>query len=390
MRARMTAWRRAGVRRTAVAAGAVAALLMAGRPAAGQGAVGPDRERAGLGAGVALESYRFAEPARTGIESLMLLSMPFGARAPLLGRSSLEATGAWARARLVHADGRATTLAGPTDTELRLRVPFGRDAATLHGVVVLPTGVERMGEAEAEVAGAIAADLLPFRITHWGAGGGAGLGATYATTLGGFGVGAGASFIIGREFEPVDADSFAYRPGDTYRINIAVDRTLGLRSKAALQVAFQHHGDDAVNGTNLYRAGRRWQAIASYAFAAGANGAAATYAGVMHRGSGTPLTGIALETPAQDLFIAGAAARFAVRGGVLLPAVDARVFRSDDGVGQGWVATAGAAGEWPLGGITAVPSLRARVGHVTVRQGRESGITGVELGLALRLGERVR
>src|SRR5690606_14492215 len=292
--------RRACASAAVVAVTALAALALTGRPAAGQGGVGVDRERAGLGAGVALESYRFAEPAQAGIESLTLLSVPFGARAPLFGRATVEAAGAWARGRLVRADGTDATIAGPTDTELRVRVPFGRDAATLHGVLVLPTGVERLGVAEAEVAGAIAADLLPFRITHWGAGGGAGLGATYARRLGGFGIGAGASVLIGREFEPVDADSFAYRPGDTYRVNIAVDRTVGLRGKAAFQAAFQHHGDDAVNGTNLYRAGRRWEANASYAFAAGASGAAVTYAGVLHRASGTALAGFALETPAQD------------------------------------------------------------------------------------------
>jgi len=374
----------------AVVAAALAALMATGRPAAGQATVGVDRERAGLGAGVALESYRFAEPGQTGIESLELLSVPFGARVPLLGRSSVEATGAWARGRLVRADGTDVTVAGPTDTELRLRVPLGRDAATLHGVVVLPTGVERMGAAQAEVAGAIAADLLPFRITHWGAGGGAGLGATYAAVLGGFGIGAGASFIIGREFEPVEADSFMYRPGDTYRVNIAVNRTVGRRGKAALQAAFQHHGDDAVNGRNLYRAGQRWEALASYAFAAGANGAAVTYAGVLHRGRGTALSGFALETPSQAVFMGGAAARFGMGGWVLLPAVDVRAFRSDDGVGQGWVGTAGASAEWQVGGVVVVPTLRGRVGHVTVRQGRESGITGAEVGLALRLGEVVR
>lgn len=177
--------RRACASAAVVAVTALAALAATCRPVAAQGTVGVDRERAGLGAGVALESYRFAEPAQAGIESLTLLSVPFGARAPLFGRATVEATGAWARGRLVRADGTDATIAGPTDTELRVRVPFGRDAATLHGVLVLPTGVERLGEAEAAVAGAIAADLLPFRISHWGAGGGAGLGATYARRLGG-------------------------------------------------------------------------------------------------------------------------------------------------------------------------------------------------------------
>src|SRR5690606_21928452 len=196
---------------------------------------------------------------------------------------------------------------------------------------------------------------------------------TYAATAGGFGIGAGASFLMAREFEPVDADSFAYRPGDTYRVNIAIDRTLGPRSKAALQLAMQQHGDDQVNGTNLYRAGRRWEVLASFGFAAGASGAGVAYAGMLHRDAGTALVGFALDAPAQDVFVAGAAARFAFAGAVVMPAVDARAFRSDDGIGQGWVASAGASAEWPLGGITAVPTLRARIGHVTVREGQASG-----------------
>ena len=71
---------------------------------------------------------------------------------------------------------------------------------------------------------------------------------------------------------------------------------------------------------------------------------------------------------------------------VFLPGVDARVFRSADGVGQGYATGAGAAMELPLGGITLVPWVRGRFGNVIAREDAESGFSGWDVGLTLRFG----
>src|SRR5690606_33157071 len=63
---------------------------------------------------------------------------------------------------------------------------------------------------------------------------------------GGFALGAGASYLVAREFEPLEVDAFAYRPGNTLSLQVAADRNIGRAGKATLQVAMEHHEEDAL------------------------------------------------------------------------------------------------------------------------------------------------
>jgi len=74
--------------------------------------------------------------------------------------------------------------------------------------------------------------------------------------------------------------------------------------------------------------------------------------------------------------------------GVVVPSVDARVFRSGDGVGQGWLTGLGVSVEMPAGGLMLVPSVRGRFGSVLVREDSQSGITGLELSMTARFQGR--
>lgn len=341
------------------------------------------------GAGATLQSYRFAAPEEVGIETISLLSVPFGARATVLGRTYLEVGTAYARGTLTRSDGRTSEIAGLTDTEVRIGVPLAGDALLLSGVVLLPTGVDGYTAAEADVAGAIAADLLPFRISGWGSGGGAGGGITYARAMGGFGVAMGVTYVATREYEPIASDEpFVYQPGNQLHARLLVDRSLGRAGKVTLQLRTQHRQEDRLAGANLYRAGDRYEAMGSYAFPVGERSSGLFYAGGLHRGAGTALAEIAPEMPAQTLMLAGAGLRVPLGEAVLLPSADLRLLRSEDGVGQGYVGGAGAMAELPVGALTVVPTLRARFGRVLVRQDAESGFTGVDAGITVRFGRR--
>lgn len=360
---------------------AIAMLLSVGSPTVGR-AQAPDVH---AGAGFGFETYRFADAARIGTRSLSLLVTPVAARVPVFGSSSIEIGGAFARGALARSDGSETVLTGLMDTDLRLRIPLAGGNATVQGIVSLPTGKATHTLEEAEIAGAIASDLLPTRISQWGAGGGAGMGLTLAHTLGGFAVGAGASYMVAREFEPLELDAFAYRPGNTLALHLAADRNVGLAGKATVLLSMEHHEEDALNGANLYRAGRRYRMIASYAFAAGARASAVLYAGGQHRDRGRSAVDLVLDVPAQDLVLLGGGMRVPLGRATFTPNLDARLLRSADGTGQGHVTTAGAALEIPLNAsLVAVPSLRARVGNLVLRAGEESAITGLDFGLMLR------
>ena len=64
---------------------------------------------------------------------------------------------------------------------------------------------------------------------------------------------------------------------------------------------------------------------------------------------------------------------------------EGRLFRSEDGVGQGWYGGAGIGLEIPAGRLVVVPTLRGRAGTVVALEDARSRILGGEVGLTLRL-----
>ncbi len=340
------------------------------------------------GAGVAFESYRFGSPDELGVDELSLLTVPLAFSARSTGGTTLDVRGAWAEGTLTRPGAPARSISGITDLEVSLTRTFGADAVVLGLVGVIPTGTSTHDAEEADVAAAIASDLLPFRISSWGTGGGIGGSVAVARRVGTVGLGASVGYVMAGEFEPRAGESVAFQPGDLIRAAAVVDRTLGA-SKLALRLGFQRYGEDALDGTNLFRSGNRYEAIGSYGFPAGARASGIVYAGALHRDRGSYLTGLE-EAPSQDLVVAGAAFRSPVgRGGVWSPSADLRLYRRSDGIGQGYLAGVGASLEWPAGGATLIPSARVRLGSIDAREGSSSGVTGFEGALTVRFG-RVR
>jgi hypothetical protein len=370
---------------TTITTGRLLALALAAAPAAA--AQGADALPWTAGAGVRMESYAFADAERVGIDQVRLFTVPLAAEARVAGRVRLGIAGSFASAALRRADGTESTLAGLTDAEVRLSVPLAGDWMTLTGVAVLPTGKERLSAEEMEVAAVIASDLLPFGISHWGSGGGIGANLTLARRFGAVGLGVSGGYRASREYQAFEGGGPGYRPGDETFLRFAVDGSIG-SGKATLQASAHRYAHDRLDGGNLYRSGDRYQLIGSYAFAGGRRASGVVYAGVLHRENGASLAEPADDVPSQDLFLAGAGARVGIGRGALLPSVDARVFRSADGVGQGYGVGVGASAEVPAGALVLVPSARLRLGNVLVRDDSRSAFTGTELGLTLRRGRR--
>jgi hypothetical protein len=370
-------------------AGRTTVLAMAGLVLLRAGAAA-QTTAAELAPRIGLESYRFGAPAAAGIETLSLLTVEFAAAAAV-GRALIDVSGAYARGSLTRPDGSEASLAGPTDTRVQLAVPIVRDRWTILAIGMLPTGISELSEADAEVAGAIAADLLPFRISNWGSGGGFGIGTTLAGTMGEVGVGIGATYLVGREFDVGNADAFAYRPGNLLAVRAAVDRDVGDAGKLSLQLTFQQSADDQGNGANFFRSGDRYQALVSYAFAAGRNASGLIYGGALHRTTGVFLLDEVTRAPAEDLLMAGGAVRLRAGAMLVQPLAEFRLLRREDGQGQGYLAGVGGSIELPLArGVAFAPTARARFGNVLVRAGQESGFTGFDVGATLRFGTVAR
>jgi hypothetical protein len=338
-----------------------------------------------VGAGVTYESYFFSAAEDVSLDRLSLLTVPLGARIAFTRSIDLEVAGAWAVATAERPDGTSSDVSGPTDTELRLTATFGRGAVALTGIALLPTGSEALTLEEADIAGLIAADVLPFRITNWGTGGGFGASTSFAQGFGEYAAGISVGYVVAREFEPISDDDFTYRPGNQLHVRAAIDRTFGSAGKAALVLTMQRYADDELDGANLFSTGDRYQALGSYAFAAGGRGNGIVYAGYLHRGEGEFDEG-ADVVPAQGLAFGGVGLELPAGRALLQPSVDLRLLRQEDGTGQGYTAGVGGSAEVPAGTITFIPTVRGRFGNVMLRDDAESGFTGVEVGLALRFG----
>jgi hypothetical protein len=336
-------------------------------------------------AGVSVESYRFSDEGAVALRSVLLTTLPFSAGADLHPSVRLQVRGAYASGRMDRPDGSTTTLGSLTDTEIQLEARVGPDRFRMAGIFLLPTGHSRYTAEEADLAGIVAADVLPFRITNWGSGGGFGLHSSLAGTVGPVGLGVSTSYLVGREFEVFSGEDVAFRPGDQLTLALAADRNVGRAGKAALQLRMTRYGEDELAGSNLYRSGLRYQVLGSYAFAAPGYSSALAYAGVMHRSQGTFLS-VPDSVASQNLLTGGAVMRMPFSWGVLVPGLELQALRRSDGTGQGYTATLGGSAERAMGTLMLVPTLRVRFGQVVVFEGARTGFSGLEVGLSTRFG----
>jgi hypothetical protein len=370
----------AGLTRAALAA---AALLAGITPP--QGVLAQPAMAGVSGGGMAqFETYRFSDPDVVALRSISLVSVPLGLRIALPGNFRADVSTAFARGSLERPDGATTTLAGPTDTRMRVGTDALLDGRlSLGSVLVLPTGKDRFSGEEATLAGILAADLLPFGISSWGSGGGIGAEAALSHATGGGTVVIGGSFLVPGEFEAMEGGEFRYRPGTVVQLQAGVDRDVGTASRVSLQAVVQRYGEDALEGQNLFRSGNRVLVLGSWAFPVGPGASSIVWGGVLHRSAGS-----FLETPdtrpSEALFYGGAGLRRGWGTRVLAPSVEVRLLRREGGEDQGVMAGVGTALEIPSGGVLFVASVRARFGEALVRQGASSGLTGVEVGLGLR------
>jgi hypothetical protein len=339
------------------------------------------------GALVGFERYTFAEPDVVGIRDVTLVTLPFAVQPYGTRTVQLLIRGAFAAGHIERADGSRASLTGPTDTEIRLSFSASRIFG-LSTALLLPTGRSTHTAEQAAVAGIMAADLLPFRVSNWGSGGGADASATAVFPAGPLNLGFRVGYQVAREFEPLDEQPFVYRPGNQLYGRVAVDYTVGSSGKASAHVTVQNFSADELDGSNLYQSGNRVQVMGSYAFVAGARSTALIYAGALHR-AGPTVFGTSAQRPTQNLLLAGGGFRVPVSFGVLTPGVDLRVFRSDDGLGQGYAAGFGTAADVRVGsgGVTVVPSLRLRIGRVVISEDAASGLVGLDSGFAVRFGQ---
>jgi hypothetical protein len=336
------------------------------------------------GGGVHLQHFTMSDDEAAGFASVSLLSVPYLARVQVAGPFSAEVSTTWARGSVDRGGGgEAVVVSGLTDSRFRLFADLVPNRVTLMAEVAASTGVDGFDEDEGLLAGILAADLLPFRVSSWGSGGGVGGNLTAFHPMGDIGIGGSLGYTVPGTFNPIADGDFSYRPGSVLSAMGLIDYTQGTAGRYALQLRWDRYGDDEVTGENLFRSGDRLQVRGSYAFGVGLAGSGVVYGGYLHRSEGTFLQQVETR-PAQGLFFAGGGLRRPWGPGVMVPDLELRVHRRDDGVGQGFLGSLGVALEVAAGALQVEPRLRLHGGSVLVREGVRSGVLGGELGVNLR------
>ena len=132
--------------------------LFPGRPAEAQSSTSI------IGGGAAYESYNFRHAEATGIKSLALFTVTFAGRVSLSRALAIELSGNFARCELIRSDGSTATLSGVTNTDVALTATIVPERLHVGVIADLPTGKQKQNEDQAQVAGAVAADLLALHI----------------------------------------------------------------------------------------------------------------------------------------------------------------------------------------------------------------------------------
>lgn len=338
------------------------------------------------GVGAEVQYFSFSDAKSVNMESLSLVTLPFGASVGVGTRLVLGVSGFWARGERRKSNGESLTVQGPTDTQLSATLALGQGRVSLAAVVALPTGHSEHSQDEEDISANIATDLLPFRISNWGSGGGAGVRAIAAERFGGVGAGLSVGYFVAQEFSPRAWEATVYRPGSNLVIRGVLDGNVGRAGRAALQLSFHAFGDDLLDGAGFYRSGNRLQAIGSYAFAVGRRSSGMVYVGGMYRAEGEEIQGLP-PIGAKTLFLGGAGARVRIGGTLLIPTIDLRLLRAEDGVDQGVNVRLGTAAELGVGSTLLVPFARVHVGRLAVIEDiSESSYVGFDLGLGVRFG----
>ncbi|TVP74485.1 MAG: hypothetical protein EA352_10735 [Gemmatimonadales bacterium] len=364
---------------------ALAFLVASSGALAAQVVQDPAGTRAGTEAGLgpSIQYFSFSDGDAAGVESLSLVSLPFAGAVRFADRFRLQVSGGWARGSMERPGGATTELSGLVDTRLRLDADVLPGTLRVSGILGLATGIDGFSAEEADLAGAVAADLLPLMISNWGSGGGGGAAVTALHSSGNTAVALDVGLERAGEFTPSAASPAGYRPGTAFRVGAVVDQVLEDGGKLSLRADIRRFGDGQIDGENVFRSGTRTGATASWAFPAGARSSGLVYGGYRYRSEGTFLLDLD-PRPSQGTVILGGGLRTPAAGGVLTPSAEFRAIRRDDGQDQGWRIGAGTSGEWQAGGAILQPGIRLHLGNARITEGVDSSFTGIDLTLILR------
>ena len=298
--------------------GAVLALAAAGLPAlaSAQGTMGVR-----LQSGLEVRGVSFK--AGLGIKDVSEFAVPFGAIWNASPRLGIDIGVRYASvSRTPEAGGSKETIAGPTDTQLRLAYQVIPDVMVLTVAANLPTGKTKLSADELVAAGVVASELIPFPVQSFGSGTNVTTGLAVAVPFAGWAFGVGGSIRVSTAYTPLATVDSTYKPGSELRFRVGADRVVG-QGRVSLGFTYSSFADDEFGGARIFQPGRRYITQGTWSFPVG-NLGLALYAWDLYRQPGTVVVG-GSSTEKQNVLTVGAAASVQVGRNVLRPQLEYRV-----------------------------------------------------------------
>lgn len=341
-----------------------------------------------LGARVApqFHSYTIKDPTNIKISEF---SVPLFVMIPITSSFGFDVGSAWAQSTVDQTGGGKTTtstISGLTDTQVRANYVLGNDFIVLTAGVNIPTGKSTVPVSEQVAAGLIGSDFLAFPIGSMGTGLGGTGGIAIAQPLGDWNFGVGFSLRRSAQYDPFDAaggPTLHYQPGNEYRGRVGLDRGVGT-GRFTVGVTYSTFGDDNLAGS-IYNTGKRYLSQLSFNDTYGP-GQISLIGWDLFRASGTLADG---TTIGHENILNGALAYGITAGSVLIePNVEARGWMQTD-ASTSALGTFGLRLQFPVGGLTVVPSAGYSIGKLASQSAAgvstTADLTGFHGTLAIRL-----
>jgi hypothetical protein len=307
------------------------------------------------------------------------LAIPLAYVVPLTERLTLDVSTAFASSQ-VKAGSATSSIAGLTDTQLRVNYTFGLDAVVVTAGLNLPTGQYEVAEDRIAAAGQIGNDFLTFPVSSYGNGIAGTGGIAIARPLGEWNLGLGASVRKSAEFGAFRQDNtvLRFQPADEVRLRAGLDG-FAFGGRMVVGLVYSAFGRD-IAGPTTYSTGDR--VIGQAALDVPLGGAQLFVSGWhLYRLKGEQIGGAA---PPEGISNVNVGLGLDIGGLFLEPNVEGR-FWSIDGGKAGTFGSAGLRTRITIGAVQIYPSASYGVGALNTVSGPDVDMTGFRGGLSIRV-----
>lgn len=201
-----------------------------------------------------------------GFGTVSQQSAPFSVAVPITNRMLLMVANSVGSSKADTAE-----LQGIADTRVSLSYVLPGDKFWLAAGASVPTGKTKLTSSELLVSTKISQAALALRMPVFGQGFNGNIGLAYATAFTRRLVfGLGTSYAFKGEYEPIDASSIKYNPGDEISANMGIDFiTYSKEARLSLDISGTYFLEDQLNDAKIFQSGPRAIIFAVYSLKMG-------------------------------------------------------------------------------------------------------------------------